>query len=125
MKFCEAMEKLKNGSKVSRNPWKEGLYFLLVDDEIKSFQPKLKHFMYDENIMMSEGWFVDDKKDSLKFCEIVNYLKNGSVAKKSDWKNCFIYLDKLEKVLVLSYMDIFPFVPQFNDFLAEDWIELQ
>lgn len=125
MKFCEAMEKLKNGSKVTREPWKQGVYFLMDGNDVKSFQPKLAPYIYNEDIMVSEGWILDGQEGEFKFCDIIPYLQQGSKAKLKEWKEMFIYLDQTVKGLVVNSMDIFPFTPQFNDFVAQDWVEIE
>jgi hypothetical protein len=125
MKFCEAMEKLKSGSKVTRHPWKDGVYFRLDGNDVKSFQPRLSHYLYNEDIMVSDGWLVEGDEKEYNFCEMIPLLQNGSKAKMKDWKDQFIYLDPNEKVLVINSMDIFPFTPQFNDFAAQDWMEIE
>tara|TARA_R110000868_G_scaffold90899_3_gene251957 strand:+ start:3897 stop:4271 length:375 start_codon:yes stop_codon:yes gene_type:complete len=124
MKFCEAMDRLKEGAKVTRQPWAEGVYFLMDGSDVKSYQPKLAHFVYNEDIMVSDGWLVDGVEGSFKFCDIISYLQQGARARLSEWKEAFIYLDSTDKVLVINSMEIFPFTPQFSDFVAQDWIEL-
>tara|TARA_R110000868_G_scaffold336890_1_gene597820 strand:+ start:65 stop:439 length:375 start_codon:yes stop_codon:yes gene_type:complete len=124
MKFCEAMDKLKEGAKVTRQPWAEGVYFLMDGSDVKSYQPKLAHFVYNEDIMVSDGWLVDEVEGSFKFCDIIGYLQQGARARLNEWKEAFIYLDSTDKVLVINSMEIFPFTPQFSDFVAQDWIEL-
>lgn len=124
MKFCEAMDKLKEGAKVTRQPWAEGVYFLMDGSEVISFQPKLAHFVYNEDIMVSDGWIVDGVEGEFKFCDIIDYLQQGARARLNQWNETFIYLDPTDKVLVINSMEIFPFTPQFSDFVAQDWIEL-
>lgn len=125
MKFCEAMDLLKSGEKVTREPWKEGVYFKMDGEYVKSFQPRLIPYIYNEDIMVSDGWLVDDKPEEYKFCDIISMLQQGSKAKLKDWREMFIYLDYATKALVCHSMDAFPFTPQFADFVAQDWIELQ
>lgn len=124
MKFCEAMDLLKSGHKVTRQPWSDGVYFLMDGQDVKSYQPMLRHYAYNEDIMVSTGWLIDEDPKEYSFSEIIPMLQSGSKAKLSDWKDSYIYLDKDERVLVISSMDIYPFTPQFSDFLAEDWIEI-
>ena len=124
MKFCEAMDRLKEGAKVTRQPWVEGVYFLMDGSDVKSYQPKLAHFIYNEDIMVSDGWLVDGVEGEFKFCDIIGYLQQGARARLNEWKEAFIYLDPIDKVLVINSMEIFPFTPQFSDFVAQDWIEL-
>ncbi len=125
MKFCEAMDKLKGGAKVTRKPWQEGVYFLMDGNDVKSFQPKLAPYVYNEDIMISDGWLIDGHEEEFKFCDIIPYLQQGLKAKLKDWKETFIYLDKSQKSLVVHSMDIFPFTPCFNDFLAQDWVVIE
>lgn len=125
MKFCEAMERLKSGAKVTRDPWKQGVYFLMDGNDVKSFQPKLAPYVFNEDIMVSDGWLIDGKEGEFKFCDIIPYLQQGSKAKLKEWKEMFIYLDQSIKCLVVNSMDIFPFTPQFDDFVAQDWVEIE
>lgn len=125
MKFCDAMEMLKKGSKVTRHLWEEGLYFVMQGDDVKSFQPKLSSYLYNEDIMVSDGWIVDDGKEEMKFCDIIPYIRKGSKARMKDWKESFIYFDQSIKGLVIHSMDCFPFTPDFDSFLAEDWITIE
>lgn len=125
MKFSEAMEKLKSGSKVTRQPWAQGVYFLMQGDEVKSFQPKLSPYIYNEDIMVSDGWLIDENPDKYKFCDIIPFLQKGSKAKLKAWNEMFIYLDASTKSLVVHSMDAFPFLPDFESFVAQDWIEIK
>src|SRR5260221_11291283 len=124
MKFCEAIYSLMQGYKVTREPWKQGVYFLMRDLEVKSYQPKLSVYSYNEDIMISGGWLIDGIEEEHMFCEIIGYLQQGSKARLKEWCDMFIYLDQGTKSLVCKSMDVFPFTPQFNDFCAQDWIEL-
>lgn len=124
MKFCEAMEELKSGNKVTRQPWIDGLYFLLDGEQIKSYQPVLRHYNYTEDIMVSNGWLIEGKECEYNFCDIIYLLQMGYKAKLKEWKDSYIYLDPTDKVLAISSMEVFPFMPQFSDFIAEDWVKL-
>lgn len=125
MKFCEAMDKLKGGAKVTRQPWKEGVYFMMIDKDVKSFQPKLAPYIYNEDIMVSDGWLIDAKEDEHRFCDIIPYLQQGAKAKLKDWKEMYIYFDRISKCLVVQSMDAFPFIPDFDSFVAQDWMEIE
>jgi hypothetical protein len=125
MNFKEAMEKLTQGSKITRQPWIGSLYFMLEGEDVKSFQPRLTPYSYNEDIMVSDGWIVDDSQEEYKFSEIIPMLINGSKAKLKDWVNMFIYLDESSKSLVLHSMDVLPFIPPFESFIAQDWIEIE
>lgn len=124
MKFCEAMDKLKAGSRVTRNPWREGVYFKMVDADVKSYQPKLSPFVYNEDIMVSDGWLVEGQPEAMTFCEAVPFLQQGLHAKLNTWDETYIFLDRQSKSLVVHTMDTFPFLPDFESFLSTDWIEL-
>ncbi len=125
MKFSEAMDKLKSGSKVTRHPWKDGVYFMMVNGEVKSFQPKLSPYIYNEDIMVSEGWIIEGKEDEYKFSEIIPFLLQHKKARLKEWKETFIFFDSQTKSLVVHSMDTFPFLPDFESFITQDWIELQ
>jgi hypothetical protein len=125
MRFCEAMTALKDGKKVTRHVWGTGVYFKKDDHGVKSFQPKLTDFVYSEDIMLSEGWFVHGKEEQHMFCDIVPLLQNGEKARWHEWdEERYIYLDKSTRRLVMYSMDAMPFLPDFESFTAEDWVEL-
>lgn len=124
MDFCEAMNILKNGGKVTREVWKGALYFMMKDDEVHSYQPRLLDYSYDESIMLSDGWFVEGDEKAYSFCEIIPFLNEGKRAQMEDWqKDWCIFLDKGTGKLLLRMMDSFPFVPGFDSFVATDWIQ--
>lgn len=126
MKFSEAMELLKSGSKVTRQPWIDKIYFLMKDSKIKSYQPVLAAYQYNEDIMISDGWvIIDGAREEFTFCEIIPLIQKGAKAKLKDWKNMFIYYDSSIKGLVLYSMEIQPFIPDFESFIAQDWLEIK
>lgn len=127
MNFSEAMDKLQEGLKVTRAPWYESVYFCLIDGEVKSFQPRYRNYSYDENIMISTGWFIKDSPEhkEFKFCDVISYLRNGVSVTRKDWEYSFIYYDFDEKSLIYHSMDVFPFVPDFESFIADDWMEIK
>lgn len=125
MRFCEAMDALKAGNKVTRQIYADGLYFFMDGENVKSYQPVLKHYNYSEDIMVSDGWLAnDDTSTEYSFCEIIPLLQSGSRAHLKSWRDAYIYLDTSDHMLVIHSMDTFPFMPQFNDFAAEDWVIL-
>jgi hypothetical protein len=127
MKFSEAMELIKEGSKVTRYPWKETTYFLMVDKErkqIQSYQPKICPYIYDESIMISDGWVLDKAKGDFLFPDIIHHLIRGDNARLKEWQETFIYFEPSIKGLAIHSMEPFPFVPDFESFSATDWIEI-
>lgn len=125
MKFCEAMDKLKQGAKVTRNEWKGSVYFKIVEEGVRSFQPKLMPYIYDDDIMVSDGWLVEGKEEEYKFCDIIPFLQSGLKAMLKDWKEMFIFVDRSTRSLVVHSMDQMPFIPDFESFTAIDWIEIE
>ena len=124
MKFCEAVQSLKAGKKITRSSWKGSIQFLMVNDDIKSYQPRLTDFVYNEMIMVSTGWIVEGEDQQRDFCDIIPLLIQGKKVKFHEWDEEYIYLDKDTKHIVFYSMEIFPFVPAFEAFVAEDWIEI-
>lgn len=123
MKFCEAMDLLKNGAKVTRSVWKGSLYFLMQGNDVVSYQPRFLDYTYDEDIMVSDGWLIEGSEQEYTFCEIIPFLNDGKKARMKDWKDSFIFYDASSAKLVLHMMDSFPFVPGFDSFVATDWIQ--
>lgn len=122
MKFNEAMQKLEQGSKVTRQPWFGSVYFMLEEKEVKSYQPKLAAYTYNEEIMISDGWKVVGEEGEFKFYDIIPYLQKGLKAYMKDWKESYIYLDPTIKGLAIHSMEVFPFTLDFNSFVSEDWV---
>ena len=125
MKFSEAMDLLKSGSKVTREPWVGVVYFLMVEADVKAYQPKLTHYAYNEDIMVSDGWIVEGQEESYKFADIIPFLQKGLKAKLKDWVEMFIFLDRTTRLLAIQSVENFPFTPDFESFMAEDWLELK
>lgn len=118
------MELLQKGSRVTRHPWIGSIYFMMEGNDVKSYQPKLQPYAYNEDIMVSDGWIVEGVEGEFKFYDIIQYLMQGAKAKLKDWKESYIYLDGSVKALVVHSMDVFPFVPDFASFVAQDWVDL-
>lgn len=124
MKFCEAVQSLKAGKKITRSSWKGSIQFLMIDGDIKSYQPRITDFIYNEMIMVSTGWLVEGDEKLHDFCDIVPLLIQGKKAKLAEWDEEYIYLDKDTRTIVFYSMETFPFIPSFEAFVAEDWVEL-
>ena len=126
MNFSDAMECLKKGSKVTRKLWDKKIYFFLKKNEIKCYQSNLSHYAYNQEIMISDGWIVDDiENQEYQFCDIIPLLRLGSKARLKVWSNRYIYYDFSEKELISHSMSTTPFIPGFEAFSADDWIELK
>ena len=125
MKFCEAMELLKNGSKVTRVPWIDGVHFVMKDGMVKAFQPNLSHYLYDQSIMVSDGWIIIGEEGEHNFCEIIPFLMKGKWAKMKQWDSAHIYFDFQNKKIIIRTMQEFTYLPEPESFLAEDWIEIE
>jgi len=124
MNFCEAMDLLKSGARMTRTVWKGSLFFLLdkEGEGVSSYQPRFLDYTYDEDIMISTGWKVEGEDNEYTFCEIIPFLNEGKKARMSEWTDAFIFVDKTTGKLVLHMMEAFPFVPGFESFMATDWI---
>lgn len=124
MNFNEAMEKLKEGKKISRNIWKDTLYYQLKGSEIKTYQNKLDVFIYDEDIMLSNGWLLIGDTKEYSFVDLLPLLYKGAKATHKEWEKSYFYLELVTKTLIISTIYEQSFVPDFMSFLADDWIEL-
>lgn len=127
MKFNEAMDAMTKGAKVTREPWRKSVYFVMEEDNhVRSYQVCLDHYQYDEDIMVSTGWIVEDLEGTFKFSDIIPYLYQGRKAWLSDWtKEMWIYYGAIEKYLIIRQMKSFPYAPDFDSFMAEDWLVVE
>ncbi len=124
MNFSEAMQKLESGSKVTRTPLHGVVYFKKDGDSIKSYQSKITPYHYNEDIMISSGWKVEGQEGEFKFYDIIPFLMQGLKAYLKEWAEGFIFYDNSTKDLSYWSMDSFQFIPEFESFIAQDWMEI-
>jgi hypothetical protein len=131
MKFDDAIKELMNGASITRKPWHGQIYFKFDTANgkqgIHCYQPKLIHYVYNEDIMASDGWIVEGVDDKeWMFYDIIQFLKDGRKARLHDWsKETYIYYDPSAQLLVYYSMDIFPYTPGFDSFMAQDWMIIE
>jgi hypothetical protein len=51
-------------------------------------------------------------------------LQQGFKARLSSWNDAYIFLQKQTNTLAFYTMEVFPFIPNFESFVENDWIEL-
>ncbi len=124
MTFDEAMGVLKKGIKVTREGWKNSYHLSLEDDHVISYAPCVKYYIYDEDILISNGWLLGNDKKEYNFSQIIPHLRNGVRAKLKDWNDSYIYYSSQERDVMLYTIEQTKFIPNFKDFLADDWITL-
>jgi len=129
MNFSEAMQRLKEGAKVSRPHWNAPRFFKLVDGEPKCFEGSVTFYPYDESIFLSDGWVVDgiqiDGCDVvMPFSDIIPHLQKGAKARMEHWENSYIYADTQTKSILLNTISQVPFREDFESLMANDWIEI-
>ena len=122
--FKDAMLHLEAGGKVTRKAWVGSLYFKLEGAEVKSYEPTAAVYQYDENIMISDGWIVENNEGKFKFYDIIPFLQDGLKAWMEDWKDMFIYYDAEAKTLILFSMKLFRYAVDFDSLVAKDWVVL-
>lgn len=123
MNFKDAILQLENGFKVTREQWVGSIYFILESENVKSYQPRVDRFGYDENIMISNNWFVDGLEGEFMFYDIIQYLLDGKKARQRDWpEEKYIFYGATDKALLLHSNVEFPYLPDFESFNATDWV---
>lgn len=127
MKFCEAMDALQKGNKVTRQSWVGAIYFKMDGNDVKTYQPRAAIYTYTEDIMISDGWSVEGEEgQQFEFCDIIKYLQQGKKAWLQDWpeKEMYIHYDQSSQAIVLNSMETYAFIPAFDAFVAQDWVTL-
>lgn len=124
MKFNEAMKLLEKGSKIARQSWKNGIYWMLENKAIISHEPRVQFYQYNENTLLADGWIVEDSIEEQKFYDIISDLKSGKKARMKDWKESYIYFDHTIKNIALHTIERSHPVIDFSLLIAEDWIEI-
>lgn len=122
MNFQEAMQAMEGGKKVTRKAWFSKAYFVKEEDKVKSYQPELTAYQYDESIMLSNGWEIE-KEGNYKFYDIIPFLMQGKKARYKEWpKDSYITYDPNQRYLVFYQMTPFPYAINFESFTANDWM---
>jgi len=125
MNFNEAMIKLKEGKRVTRQTEKDNSYFVMQDNNLQYRSKNTLHYAYDKDIMISEDWYLlNDDEKKYKFTEIIPLLLQGFKFKLKGWEDSYIYYDTFAKSILLIRMVIRDYIPAFEDFVADDWIEI-
>jgi hypothetical protein len=124
MKFNEAMEHLQWGHKVSRSSW-AGMYLIMNDKQIEAYSPRINHYIYNEEIMLSDGWLVEGMDGERKFYDIIDYIAQGATIRLKGWGEKFVFYDKIEHSLVIHSMELNYYKPDFEDFAAKDWMIIE
>ncbi len=127
MKLKEAMIKMMDGNKVTRKPWIGSIYFIMNKEthKVESYKPHLVVFQFNEEIMISDGWKIDNSEDTYYFYDIIPFLQQGYKAWMKDWnEDSYIYYDESNKYLVILKMEYFSYMPDFESFTADDWVVL-
>jgi hypothetical protein len=120
MKFSDAMQSLKEGKKVSIPGW-GNIYIKQTDGKIDTWNLLADIFSWDLNTMMDGGWIIGGSDKISTFEDVIYALRYGNTARKTEWVDKFIKLDKdTGEIIIISYAP-FPFNPTFRDLLREDW----
>jgi hypothetical protein len=124
MKFSEAMQSLRDGKKVSMPGWSD-IYIKGMSDEdgerIESFNMVVHKFLWDLNTLLEGCWLIGRGDKPSTFEDVIYALRMGATARKTEWVDRFIKLDKdTGEIIQISYAP-FPFNPAFRDLLREDW----
>ena len=126
MNFKEAMELMLTGKKITRKEWQGSIYFKC--DQLKNviaLTPNTAIFQYSETIMISGGWKIDDSEQTYFFYEIIEHLAQGKTARLVEWDDdTYIYYDYNHKNILIHKTDQFDYIPPFEAFIANDWVEV-
>lgn len=126
MKFCEAVEKLAKGSKITRQEWLGELFYSYDGVNVKSWQPQTEYYLYDANIMLSANWVdCDDASTAMTFCKMLQCLRDGKRVRMTDWDSSYLTLDLATGRMLLHSLHEAPFIPTVDDFSAGDWVEVK
>lgn len=125
MNFSEAVESLKEGKKVTRSSWRDGIYLMIVQKKLKSFQPMWVAFLYENEILLSDGWLLEGRDEEFTFCDLIPYLQRGEKAQCKDWGAMFIYYDNTSKILCNQTIEETKFTLEFDSFVATDWMAIE
>lgn len=124
MNFKEAFQELKNGKRLTRTGW-EQKNFLRMDDngEIQNFIIHMEPYLYDQSIILSEGWIIKDGNPDQKmpFLSALEAIKVGSSIALPEWDGMWVTLDKSTSQMILNSYRNEPFMPTFTCFMLNDW----
>lgn len=121
MKFTDALSALKEGKKISHHGWKDMYIQKANDKELKCFIKGTSHFPWDMSIIISEDWLIENDPQLVSFDESIKALNKGKKVKLSTWKDRHIEYDKYNKEVVLKHWISHNYIPDFDDFISDQW----
>jgi hypothetical protein len=91
---------------------------------VNAYHYILTNYNYSCETIVSEDWNVEGMPDEMSFSEMIPYLMKGHVARRRQWVSSYIFMDTHIKTIVFKSLEETSFVPEFESFIANDWIEL-
>lgn len=122
MEFSEALTELRNGKKIRRSTWNNELSYITIENgEVRGYTKATSSFGWDNNIILSDDWIVEDEEGFKSFPEAINALKQGKKVRLSNWKDQHIELDTQTNQIVLKHFIYGGYSPSFECYTANDW----
>jgi len=122
--FTEAVKALEQGKKITRDEWKDTLYFVKKNAGVYAFQKLIVRFEYTETILLSKDWYIEGHEKTFSFPEIIPFLEKGERVYISKDGVRYIYLDMTTGDLICYIEELLSYIPRFSDFITNDWIIL-
>lgn len=125
MKFIDAVESyLNDGKKIARREWKDLSFLQKYDGVINLYKPIYTFYIYDNSILLSDGWRVKGKEGTFKFYEILDYLKSGIPVYLDEWiyPDSYIIYSPADKNIVLHKMEKSNAALDIESTFATDWV---
>lgn len=121
MNFKEALIALQAGKKITRNINIKEWYLCIEGDEVKSHALATDYLKWDNNIILSHNWIIEDEGVDKSFYEAIDAAKRGKKIRLPSWGEGYAELDKQMNELVFKYYIYNIYTLTYQDFNANDW----
>lgn len=121
MNFGQAIQKLNDGWKITRDVWKDECHFQIIEEgRFKAYKKTWRYYHFTSDIILSQGWIISDMPGTHDFAFMIDALKDGHHAKLEDWGEGWIYM--LDKEILYKTIVEYDHMFVTEDFLAKDWM---
>lgn len=123
MNIADAINELKQGKRITRPVWGEGIYLAMVDDIVKPYCVATLYYQYDQNILITTDWeTLDGTKQNMTFPEMLSALKEGHKTRRSSFaEGSYLILSQNKQDIFIKKIAEHHFIPTYQCLDATDW----
>lgn len=127
MNLQDAVEALKQGSKVRLKGWSKKSYIKMSDDidpEIKLYDEFSNYFIFDNKTLLTDGWYSIGKEEiKYNFPEMLKQVRLGKLCRKDNWEEgkYLIYDRQTRDIVIKQTVEVPSFHMNLDSLILEEW----